>query len=119
MFHTILYFQDAPAATPEGGINPLFLIGAFVLVFYFFMLRPQMKKQKAEKKFQSDIEKGAWVVTTSGIHGKVVEIADTHAVVETGAGKIKFERTALSSEHTKLRYGKEKTTPPPAKAEKK
>ncbi len=73
------------------------------IVLYLFMIRPQIKKQKNEKKFQSEIGKGSKVITTSGIHGKIVEINDTDntVVVETGAGKIKFEKTALSMELSK------------------
>lgn len=78
----------------------------FVLMFvalYFFMIRPQMRRQKNEKKFQNSITKGTKVVTSSGIHGKVLEINEKDATVtlETGAGKIKFERTALSFELSK------------------
>lgn len=59
-----------------------------------------MQRQKKEKKFQSSIKKGAKVVTTSGIHGKIVDLidADNTCVIETGAGKIKFERSAISME---------------------
>lgn len=71
------------------------------IVLYFFMIRPQVKKQKSEKKFQSEIGKGSKVITTSGIHGKIVEISDTTVVIETGAGKIKFEKSSLSMELSK------------------
>lgn len=62
-----------------------------------------MKRQKNEKKFQASIKKGAKVVTTSGIHGKIVDLidADNTCVIETGAGKIKFERSAISMELSK------------------
>ena len=71
-----------------------------LLVLYFFMIRPQMNKQKKEKSFQAEIKKGTKIVTTSGIHGKIVEINDTDntLTIETGAGKIKFERAAISME---------------------
>ena len=85
----------------QGGFdfNMLMLPLAF-LVLYFFMIRPQMNKQKKEKSFQAEIKKGTKVVTTSGIHGKIVEInaTDNTITVETGAGKIKFERAAISME---------------------
>ena len=73
------------------------------LVIYLFMIRPQMKRQKNEKKFQSSIAKGNKVVTTSGIHGKIVDIVDSDntVIIETGAGKIKFDRTAISMELSK------------------
>ncbi len=84
-----------------GGMGNLFLIPAMLLVFYFFMIRPQMQRQKKEKKFQAEIKKGTKVITTSGIHGKIVDMTDDACVIETGAGKIKFERSAISMELSK------------------
>ena len=72
-----------------------------LLVIYLFMIRPQMKRAKNEKKFQAEIKKGAKVITTSGIHGKIVDLTDDAVVIETGAGKIKFERSAISMELSK------------------
>lgn len=93
-----LIFLQADA----GGIMQFLPIIAMVLVLYLFMIRPQMQKQKKEKKFQSELKKGTKVITTSGIHGKVFEIhADNTITVETGAGKIKFERSAISLELSK------------------
>jgi preprotein translocase subunit YajC len=73
------------------------------VVIYLFMIRPQMKRQKNEKKFQSTIAKGNKVVTSSGIHGKIVDVVDSDntVIIETGAGKIKFERSAVSMELSK------------------
>ena len=86
-----------------GGIGNFILIPLMFLVLYLFMIRPQMKRQKNEKKFQSEIRKGMKVVTTSGIHGKIVDLVDgdNTCVIETGAGKIKFERSAISMEMSK------------------
>lgn len=92
------------AAPSGGGFQPLIMIGLMFVVMYFFMIRPQMRKQKAEKKFQSDMKKGDHVVTTSGIHGKVSEIDEHTCLVDTGSGKIKFERSAVSAQLTKSRY---------------
>lgn len=76
---------------------------AMIGVLYFFMIRPQMNRQKKEKAFQAEIKKGARVVTSSGIHGKIVELNDSEntATIETGAGKIVFERSAISMELSK------------------
>lgn len=94
MIASIILQADASSLT---GMLPFL---AMILVLYFFMLRPQMRKQKKEKAFQQEIKKGSKVVTTSGIHGKIVELndKDNTVTVETGAGKIKFERTAISME---------------------
>lgn len=73
------------------------------VVIYLFMIRPQMKKAKNEKKFQAEIARGNKVITTSGIHGKIVDIVDSDntVIIETGAGKMKFERSAISMDLTK------------------
>jgi len=86
---------------PEGLMSMLPFLAMF-LVIYLFMIRPQMKRQKNEKSFQSEIARGTRVITSSGIHGKIVEVNDNDntVVVETGAGKIKFERSAISMEMT-------------------
>jgi len=78
------------------------MIGAMFLVVYFFMMRPQIKKQKDQKKFVEEMKKGDKVVTTAGIHGKVVEIADTTILVEVDNGvKIRFDKSSISLEASK------------------
>ncbi|MFP9115691.1 preprotein translocase subunit YajC [Flavobacterium sp. RHBU_3] len=74
---------------------PLLLV---IVVFYFFMLRPQQKKIKQEKEFDSALKVGDKIVTKSGIHGRLAELSETTMVIETMAGKIKFERSAISQE---------------------
>jgi len=83
--------------------NPLFLFALLFVVMYFFMIRPQLKRQKSEKQFQSEIKKGSKVVMSSGIHGKIVETNETEGTVliETQAGRIKFEKSAISMEMSK------------------
>lgn len=84
----------------NSGMLPFLLL---FVVLYFFMIRPQMKRQKSERQFQSDIKKGSKVVMTSGIHGKIVETNETEGTVliETQAGRIKFEKSAISMEMSK------------------
>lgn len=68
------------------------------VVFYFFMIRPQQKRAKQEKEFESALKVGDKVITKSGLHGKIAELADTTVVIETMAGKLKMERSAISME---------------------
>ena len=87
----------------EDFINSIGQFSPYILMFvviYFFFLRPQMKKQKKELNFANEIKKGDRVITKSGMHGKIVELndKDNSCTLETGAGKIKFERSALSLE---------------------
>lgn len=78
-----------------GQFAPILLM--FVVV-YFLMLRPQQKRQKAEKEFERNLKVGDRIITKSGIHGKVSELADDTVVIETMAGKLKLERSAISNE---------------------
>ncbi|HLT52681.1 MAG TPA: preprotein translocase subunit YajC [Flavobacteriaceae bacterium] len=78
----------------------------FILMFaviYFFMIAPQMKRQKQERKFAEELKIGDRVITKSGLHGKVLELSakDNTCVIETLAGKLKFERSAISMEMSK------------------
>jgi len=68
------------------------------VVIYFFMIRPQQKRAKQEKEFESALKVGDKIITKSGLHGKVAELADTTVVIETMAGKLKMERSAISME---------------------
>ncbi|MDC6390340.1 preprotein translocase subunit YajC [Maribacter sp. PR1] len=83
-----------------GQFLPMILI---FVVAYFFMIRPQMKRQKDEKKFAAELKRGDRVITKSGLHGKVVELNDKDfsCVLETMAGKLKFDRSAISLEMSK------------------
>jgi preprotein translocase subunit YajC len=68
------------------------------VVIYFFMIRPQQKRAKNEKEFESALKVGDKIVTKSGLHGKIAELADTTVIIETMAGKLKMERSAISME---------------------
>lgn len=80
----------------------LFFLLAIILIFYFFMIRPQTKKAKDQRKFMEAINKGDKVVTIGGIHGKVIGVSDKTYIVETeGATKLKVDKSAISMELTK------------------
>jgi preprotein translocase subunit YajC len=68
------------------------------VVIYFFMILPQQKKMKKEKAFESGLKVGDKIITKSGFHGKIAEMADTSVVMETMAGKLKIEKSAISME---------------------
>jgi len=80
----------------------LFFLAAIVVVFYFFMIRPQMRKQKAEQAFKTTLEKGAKIVTIGGIHGRIVEVTDKTFLVEVDNNvRLRIEKSAISAEATK------------------
>lgn len=84
----------------QGGGDPmmtLIMFGLILLIFYFFMIRPQMKKQKELKKFRSNLEKGDKVVTIGGVHGKILEVNDTNVLISSeGSTKMRVEKSAIS-----------------------
>jgi preprotein translocase subunit YajC len=68
------------------------------VVIYFFMIKPQQTRAKKEKEFESALKVGDKIVTKSGLHGKIAELADTTVVIETMSGKLKMERSSISNE---------------------
>jgi preprotein translocase subunit YajC len=91
----LLMAQPAPGAeaNPIMTFLPLILI---IVVFYFFMIRPQMKRQKELAAFRNSIAKGDKVVTTGGIYGKVVEIKDTIVLLQVDDNvKIRVDKAAI------------------------
>jgi preprotein translocase subunit YajC len=83
-----------------GQFLPMILI---FVVAYFFMIRPQMKRAKDEKKYAADLKRGDRVITKSGLHGKIMDLneKDGSCIIETMAGKLKFDRSAISMEMSK------------------
>lgn len=87
----------------SGGMSSLIMMGLIVVVFYFFMIRPQMKKQKDHKKYIEELKVNDKVVTTAGIHGRIVEIGESTFIVDVGGGtRIKFDKAAISLDASKL-----------------
>jgi preprotein translocase subunit YajC len=98
--------MTAPVLLQISGISPqitqYIMFGLIFLVFYFFMIRPQIKKQKDQKKYVEELKKGDKVVTTAGIHGKIVDLSDAFVVIDVDKGvNIKFDKSAISLEASK------------------
>lgn len=87
--------QPAQGAEPNPIMTflPLVLI---IVVFYFFMIRPQMKRQKELATFRNSLEKGDKVVTTGGIYGKILEIKDNTVLLQVDDNvKIRVDKAAI------------------------
>ena len=86
-------------AAPEAAQNPIMQFAPFVLiivVFYFFMIRPQQKKAKELKKYREALKKGDKIITTGGIYGKVAEIKESYINIEIANGVIiKIDKAAV------------------------
>jgi preprotein translocase subunit YajC len=91
----------APPGGKSGGFEFIFL-GLMILVFWLFMIRPQAKKAKEQKKFIENIEKGTKVVTIAGIHGIVNKVNEDGTLeLEISRGVyIKIEKSTISMEMT-------------------
>ncbi|MET4084001.1 preprotein translocase subunit YajC [Pedobacter sp. UYP30] len=97
---TLTVILDPP---PGGGmlgtLGPMVLI---MIVFYFFMIRPQVKKAKDLKKMVAELKKGDKIVTTAGIHGRITDMNETTFLIEVEGGtKIRFDKSAVSLDATK------------------
>ena len=69
-----------------------------IIVMYFFMIMPAQRRAKKEKAFETGLKVGDRIITKAGIHGKIAEMNEDTVVVETMAGKIKMEKSAISME---------------------
>ena len=108
MMNNLLYVLLMTQST-EGG-NPLTQFLPFLLiivVFYFFMIRPQMKRQKDLRKYREALQKGDKVITTGGIYGKIDGIKDNHIIVEIDTNvKIKIDKSAILKDSSDISAAK-------------
>ncbi len=92
------YLMGQPAGA-TGQTNPLVTFLPLILVFvvfYFFMIRPQMKKQKEMTNYRSSLKKGDKIITTGGIHGKIYEVKDNYCTIDVGGDvKLRIDKNAL------------------------
>jgi preprotein translocase subunit YajC len=92
----------AQAQAQQSPYATYIMFGAMALIFYFFMIRPQQKKAKEQKKFIEEIKKGDYVVTIGGAHGHVAEMEGETFVMEVEkGGRIRFNKSAISLDATK------------------
>ena len=81
----------------EGqGTSQLLFFGLIFVVMYFFMIRPQLRKQKKERVFREELKKGDSIITIGGIHGKIVEMKESSVVIESYSVKIQIEKSAIA-----------------------
>lgn len=92
---------DEAAGGQQGGLmQTLLMFGLIGIVFYFFMIRPQMKRTKEAKQYREGIAQGDKVVTIGGIHGKVLEVADTTFLISSDGTKLRIEKSAVNPNGT-------------------
>lgn len=87
----------ADSSEEGGGAMTLVMYGAIIVIMYVFMLRPQIKRSKDARKFRETLAVGDKVITSGGIHGKVLEINENTILVSTeGAGKLRVEKGSVN-----------------------
>lgn len=97
-------------AQPGSGMSFYIMMGLMIVIFYFFMIRPQQKKAKDQKKFVDEIKRGDLVVTIGGAHGRVAEIEDDTVILEFERGaRIRFGKASISMESSKAANAKKPT----------
>lgn len=90
-----ILLQDAAAAQGQGWGNIIFIV-ALVAIFYFFMIRPQSKRQKEIKKFRDSLKQGDKVITAGGIHGKIKNVKENTVILEVADGmNITVEKSSI------------------------
>jgi preprotein translocase subunit YajC len=104
-----LFFMQPAGSSAAGQSNPFIsflpLILVFV-VFYFFMIRPQMRKQKEMTNYRSSLKRGDKVITTGGLYGRVHEVRDNYVMVDVGGDiKLKIDKNALLKDPTVDEHG--------------
>jgi preprotein translocase subunit YajC len=106
MGNFVYLFLMAQPAGSTGGNNPLITFLPLILVFvvfYFFMIRPQMRKQKEMNNYRSSLKKGDKVITTGGIYGRVIEVKDNTVIMDVGGDvKLKVDKSALLKDPTDI-----------------
>ena len=98
-------FITLNTATQGGGLAsmfPLLMLVVMFAVLYFFMIRPQKKKQKEEAKMRDNLQPGDEIMTIGGFYGRVISVKEDSIVIETGAdrNKMKLMRWAIQTNNT-------------------
>ena len=86
----------------NGGYTTLIFFLITFIIMYFFMIRPQIKKQKKAENYRDSLKKGDKIVTIGGIHGKILDVSKNTFTIDTGFDrKLKIEKSAVSSTYLK------------------
>lgn len=97
LLHVLLFAQPSGSTSGQSDYSWLIFLGMMILIFYFFMIRPQRKKEKEARLFRESLGKGEKIVTIGGMHGKIVEVQETTFTVETESGaRMRIEKSAVS-----------------------
>jgi len=103
MSNLVYILMMTPASEDQNPIMTFLPLILIILVFYFFMIRPQMKKQKDLRSFRESVKKGDKVITTGGIYGKITDIKENVIVVDVGDNvRLKIDKSAILKDSSDL-----------------
>ncbi|MBP6978011.1 MAG: preprotein translocase subunit YajC [Bacteroidales bacterium] len=83
-----------------GGYSSLIFLVLIIVIFYLFFIRPQMKRNKDQKKYREGLKNGDRIVTIGGIHGKIIEVRDTSFIIESEGTRLKIEKSAVAMDQS-------------------
>ncbi len=91
-------WAEAPAGDPTGGLASLLPLIILFAVFYFMLIRPQMKRAKEHRKLISELAKGDEVVTSGGMGGKITNVGDNFVTMEIAEDvQVKVQKEAVTT----------------------
>jgi preprotein translocase subunit YajC len=98
-----IFLMTPASGDGQPGFGSFIPLLAVIVIFYFFMIRPQMKKQKEVRNFREGLKKGDKVLTVGGIYGKIIEVKETTAILEIADNvKIKVDKSGLVKDNADL-----------------
>jgi preprotein translocase subunit YajC len=91
-----MFLMASAGGQQTNPMGSLIMLVAIIAIFYFFMIRPQMKKQKEVRAFRDSLQRGDKVLTVGGIYGKITEVKETTVLLEISNGVIiKVDKAGL------------------------
>lgn len=96
----ILLMAPQQGAEGGGGWSSMIFLGGIIVVFWLFFIRPQVKKQKDQKKYREALKKGDRVVTIGGINGKIIEMHDEYIIIESEGSRLRIEKSAVAMDES-------------------
>ena len=101
--NTFLFIFLMPQSPDQSPLPSFIFLLLIIVVFYMFMIRPQMRRQKELKNYRSALQKGDKVITTGGIYGKITDIKDSTVTVEISDNvRIKIDKSGILKDTSDL-----------------
>jgi len=109
LFSGLSLFQTGAPNSTGSMVSTIVMFGAVFAIFYFMIIRPQNKKQKAVAQMLAAVKKGDKIITIGGVHGVVSSVKDKTVVIKVDdSAKIEFSKSAIASVEAR---GEESETP--------